>query len=257
MAKYAFQGFKENMAKASGLDLGISTKASIEIANHLRGKTTEEAKKLLNKTLKMEQPIPFKRFTDGVGHKKLISGPGRYPQKASKEFLKLIEQAEANAQVKGLASDLKIIHLAAHKASSQFKAGRQRRRMFKRTHLEIVVEELEEKARKKAKKAPAKKEAPKAEAEEAKPKQETPKAEPKKQEAPKKEEAPKAEAKPKKADGKKEEKAEAKPKPKKKAAPKKQDTPPAKPEAKKEEAKPKKADGKKEESSNKKPEETK
>ncbi len=213
------------MARATGLDLGISTKISIEIANHLKGKTTEDAKKILNKVLRKEQPIPFKRFTDGVGHRKIISGPGRYPEKASKEFLKLIEQAEANAQVKGLASQLKIIHLNANKGSDQIRPGRQRRRMFKRTHLEIVVEEQEEPKKSRKKEATPSKE--KAEEKKEEPKTEKQAVTETKKEAEKKEEGKKTEEKPvkKKETPKEEKKAEEKEKAKpatEKPSPKKQ-----------------------------------
>ena len=158
---YSMQEMKENMAKAYGKSLGISTKTSIEIANHLRGRTTTKAKWILEQVLQKKQAIPFKRFTDGVGHRPGGIGAGRYPQKASEEFLKLVKQAEANAQAKGLSENLIIVHLSANKASSQFRQGRQRRRKFKRCHLEIVVQEMDapkKKAEKKTEEKPAKKE---------------------------------------------------------------------------------------------------
>jgi large subunit ribosomal protein L22 len=150
---YSIQEMKENMAKAYGRSLGISTKVSIEIANHLRGRTTTKAKWILEKVLEKKEAIPFKRFTDGVGHRPGGIGAGRYPQKASEEFLKLIKQAEANAIAKGLSEDLVIVHLAAHKASSQFRQGRQRRRKFKKSHLEIAVQEMEKETKQKTKPA--------------------------------------------------------------------------------------------------------
>ena len=140
---YAFQKEKENIAKAYGRSLGISTKTSVEIANFLRGKSTKKAKQILERVLQKIQAVPFRRFTNGAGHKTGI-GPGKYPQKASEEFLKLIKQAEANAQAQGLSEDLEIVHLCAHRASGQMRQGRQRRQ-FKRTHLEIVVSEVEAK----------------------------------------------------------------------------------------------------------------
>lgn len=145
---YSINETKENMAKAYGRSLGISTKVSIEVANHLRGRTTTKAKWILERVLQKKEAIPFKRFTDGVGHRPGGIGAGRYPQKASEEFLKLIKQAEANAQAKGLSEELIIVHLAAHKASSQFRQGRQRRRKFKRTHVEIVVQEMDKPSKK-------------------------------------------------------------------------------------------------------------
>lgn len=156
---YAFKEMKENMARALFRDLDISTKASIETANFLRGRTTEEAKKILNRVIAKKQAIPFKRFTDGVGHRAGAGlAAGRFPLKACKQFIAIIEAAEANAQAKGLSSNLKIVHLAAQKGTNQYHAGRQRRRMFKRTHLEIVVEE-QEKAPKETKNKTSKKEA--------------------------------------------------------------------------------------------------
>lgn len=147
--KYALQGMKENMAKAITKDLGISTKISIEISNFIRGKTTKEAKQILERVLKKKQAIPFKRFTDGVGHRKGANiAAGRYPQKATEAFLTIIKQCEANAQAKGLSEDLRIIHLAAQKGTNAFRAGRQRRRKYKRTHLEIALEEIETKKEK-------------------------------------------------------------------------------------------------------------
>lgn len=142
--KYSFQGLKENMAKAISKDLGISTKTSIEIANFLRGRNSSEAKTILDRVLKKKQPIPFKRFTDGVGHRKGVGlASGRFPVKASEAFLTIIKQCEANAQAKGLSSDLRIVHLSAQKGTNMFRHGRQRRRLYKRTHLEIVLEELD------------------------------------------------------------------------------------------------------------------
>jgi large subunit ribosomal protein L22 len=143
-ATYAFTNMKENMARALAKDLPISVKTSAEIASVVRGLSTAKAKAILGRVLEMKQAIPYKRFNDGVGHRKGAGiGQGRFPQKASQEFIKIIESVEANAQAKGLSSELKIIHIAPQKGTNQYRPGRLRRRMFKRTHLEIVVEEIE------------------------------------------------------------------------------------------------------------------
>ncbi len=139
--RYSFQD-KENMAKAYGKSLPISTKVAVEVSNFLRGKTTQKAKAILERVLQKKQAIPYKRAVDGVGHKPNMAS-GRYPQKASEEYLSLIKQAEANAEAKGLGEELVIVHLSAHKASRPPRQGRQTRRKFKRTHVEIVVEEQE------------------------------------------------------------------------------------------------------------------
>jgi len=154
--KYALQEFKENMARAISKDVEISTKTSLEIAAFIRGKSTKKAKQILERVLVMKQAIPFKRFTDGVGHRKGAGiSQGRFPQKASEQFIKIINQVEANAQAKGLSEDLKIVHLVVNKSSNTFHQGRQRRRKFKRTHLEIAVQEVEKEQKAKVPKAAA------------------------------------------------------------------------------------------------------
>lgn len=151
--KYAFQGMKENMAKAMKKDVESSMKVAIEISSFIKGRTTEEAKKILGRVLEMKQAIPYRKFNDGVGHRKGAGiAAGRFPQKASSIFIELIESAEANAQTKGLSSNLKIIHLAPQKSSGAYHYGRLRRRKFKRVHLEIVVEEIDKESTDKSKK---------------------------------------------------------------------------------------------------------
>lgn len=157
--KYAYNGPEEGTAKAMLRDAGVSTKVSIEISNYLRGKSTAKAKRILELVLEKKHAIPFKRFTDGVGHKTGNLDAGRYPQKASEAFLDLIKLAEANAAHKDLSEELEIVHLLAHKASTPFRYGRQRRRKMKRSHLEIVVKEKEGAKKKAPKSKPAEKKA--------------------------------------------------------------------------------------------------
>ena len=131
---------KEHIASAKSLNLPISTKHSIEISHYLRYKTTSFAKQFLEDVIKLRAAVPFRRFRRDVGHKAGMAA-GRYPVKAAKEFLKMINSVEANAQVKGLnTASLKIIALLANKASIPMTGGRHRRGT-KRTHLEIEVKE--------------------------------------------------------------------------------------------------------------------
>jgi len=140
---YAFQNFSEDMARAYGRDLDISTKAAINICAALRGKDAQTAIAYLGRVMIEKQAVPFKRFTDGVGHRKGKMASGRYPFKASKAIKKVIESAVLNAANKGLAEELKIVHICAHKAATPFHQGRQRRRAMKRTHIEVVLQEKE------------------------------------------------------------------------------------------------------------------
>ena len=138
----------EHSARASGQNMGVSTKHCLEICRHLRYKRTAQAKKILEDVIAMKVPIPFKKFNRDMGHKAGIAA-GRFPQKAAREVLKLIKSVEANAQNKGLnTANLKIIKLLANKAATPMTGGRQRTGT-KRTHVEIEVKETKEKKKEK------------------------------------------------------------------------------------------------------------
>ena len=147
--KYAFKNYeKENMARAAGVALPISFKQSVEICTFIKNKNINEAKKLLQNVAEKKLAVPFTRYNSDLSHKKKI-GPGRYPEKASKTFIKLIEDVEANAQFKGLnTSNLVISHISAHKAGKAWHYGRKTRRKMKRTNVEIFVEEQSKKSEK-------------------------------------------------------------------------------------------------------------
>ena len=142
MKCYSFQKYNpETMARAVGVALPVSPKQCIEITARIRRKTLAQAKKLLNDVISMEKPLELKRYTGGVGHKRGM-GPGRYPVKACEAVLKIVESCEANAQFKGLnTGNMAIAHANAQFGTRQWHYGRQRRRVMKRTHIEIVLEE--------------------------------------------------------------------------------------------------------------------
>ncbi|MFH1063477.1 MAG: 50S ribosomal protein L22 [Candidatus Woesearchaeota archaeon] len=156
---YAFQGFnKDIMARAMGRDLEISTKQSIEMSSYLRHRKVSQAKKLLIDIIAQKKALPFTRFTNGLGHKPGKLASGRYPVKTSQAFIGLLDSVEANAQTKGMnTSNLEIIHICAHRASSPLHQGRHSGRAFKRTHVELVVQESSAKLKTGAKNAAPKK----------------------------------------------------------------------------------------------------
>jgi len=145
---YAFDKFnKESMARAVGRDLPISTKQAIEICNFARKKNLQTIKEIFRQVIKKRTAIPFRRFTEGAGHKAGMAA-GKYPVKACGHLLKLLESAEINAQQKGLnTSNLLIIHICAQGGPTPWHYGRHRRRRMKRTHVEVVVEERGGKAK--------------------------------------------------------------------------------------------------------------
>ena len=97
-----------HFASVNAYALPISTKQSVEIASFLRNRKVSQAKTLLSEVIAMKMAVPFKRYNRDVGHKPGIAA-GRYPIKASKEFLNLLNTLEANAEFKGLDSKNLII----------------------------------------------------------------------------------------------------------------------------------------------------
>ncbi len=142
----------EKTAIASGRDLRISSKEAYEVLNVIRGLKVQEAKKLLENVIALKQPMPFKRYKGKIAHHRGLERwkwpAGRYPVKAAKEILKVLENAENNAVNKGLDPDrLVIIHAAAHRGPTLKKymprAFGRSTPWFRRTaHIEIAVKEV-------------------------------------------------------------------------------------------------------------------
>ena len=143
----------EHQAKVIGRDLPISTKHAIEICSFIRGKNLQKSVEYLKKVAELKKAIPFRRMNRGVGHRPGNMGPGRYPEKAARYVIQLLNSLEANAQNKGLNVNALILReIIANKASEPWHAGRHRRVKMKRTHIEIVAEEIENKEKKSDKK---------------------------------------------------------------------------------------------------------
>jgi large subunit ribosomal protein L22 len=143
----------EHTAKAVGINLSISTKASIEISSFIRGKPLDKVKKQLLEVLEKKRAIPYKRFNKDCGHKPGKIAAGRYPIKAVTQFLKLVNSVEANANNKGLdISSLYLYYVVSNRASTPWHYGRKRRIKMKRTTVEIRVKELGKKKIKEVKK---------------------------------------------------------------------------------------------------------
>lgn len=136
---------KAHIATAKGDNLPLSRKVCIEVANFIRGKDVEKAKKLLGEVLEKKTAVPFKRFNKDRGHKPGMAA-GRYPEKATGYVLDLIKSAEANAQNKGLnTKSLVLSSIVVNKGTTQWRGGRQRRRQMKRAHIELTLTEKQTK----------------------------------------------------------------------------------------------------------------
>ena len=116
--EYATQYDPATTAKAMAYEINVSPKHCIEILRQLRGKKVAQAKAYLQNVIDKKESVPFKRFARNVGHKRHQSGwgSGRYPVKASREILKLVKHAEANAEYKGLEPEnMTIVHATSKK----------------------------------------------------------------------------------------------------------------------------------------------
>jgi large subunit ribosomal protein L22 len=145
----------EKTVKSAGRELRVSHKAAREVCKAIKGMTLDQAKEYLNKVALKKQPVPFRRYKKKLGHRhgtEKGTFAARYPVKTAKKVLQVLEGAEANAEFKGLDPErLRIIHAAAH---AGMKLDRFTPRAFGRsspkiqtlTHVELVLEETEEKA---------------------------------------------------------------------------------------------------------------
>jgi len=125
---YSVEADPDTTAKAMLRERPISLKHSKAISKAIKGKTVAEAEEYLDGVIAGEQSVPFKQHNTGVGHRSDIDGwdAGRYPNKASKDFKKLLENARNNANNQGFdGPEMVIKHLAPHKVGER--AGRKPR----------------------------------------------------------------------------------------------------------------------------------
>ena len=115
---YAFQNYDVTRhVRASLREKEISHKHAREVAVAIKGLSIEKARDYLQAVIRKHRAVAFRRFKNQVGHK---SDPGmmsgRYPQKTAREFIKVLDNLESNAEYKGMDLDrLKIINATVHK----------------------------------------------------------------------------------------------------------------------------------------------
>lgn len=148
--EYAFQNYDGTKHVRSSLrEKDISHKHAREIAVSIKGLSIEKARDYLQAVINKERAVPFRRYKTQVGHR---SDPGvmagRYPQKSAKEFIKLLDNLESNAEYKGMDLDrLKIINATIHKGVlvkrfTPRAMGRATPKNNVLTHVELVAQEV-------------------------------------------------------------------------------------------------------------------
>jgi ribosomal protein L22 len=86
---------KKTEAIVNGRSLPISVKQGVAICNLIRGKNPEKAINILEEVIKMKKAVPM---TGEIPHRKgkgMMSG--RYPIKATENFILLLKSVKANA----------------------------------------------------------------------------------------------------------------------------------------------------------------
>ena len=147
---YAFQNYDATKHVRSSLrEKDISHKHAREIAVAIKGLSIEKARDYLQAVINKQRAIAFGRYKNQVGHR---SDPGmmsgRYPQKSAKEFIKVLDNLESNAEYKGMDLDrLKIINATVHKGVlvkrfTPRAMGRATPKNNVLTHVELVAQEI-------------------------------------------------------------------------------------------------------------------
>jgi ribosomal protein L22(archaeal)/L17(eukaryotic/archaeal) len=99
---YSVSADPETSSRATASELHISFKKTREICHHIKGMKLPQAQSFLTDVVALKKAVPFKRHTEGSGHKKGPMANGKYPVNASIEVLKILKNAESNAEYKGL-----------------------------------------------------------------------------------------------------------------------------------------------------------
>ena len=145
---------ESRIAKAMLWDVPVHPKIAREVAAAIRGMRLKEAKEFLERVIEKREAVPFRRAHGKQAHRRGLADKwgwpvGRYPVKAAKYFLKLLNNVENNAENKGLDPDkLRILHIASHKGVTLKRWmprawGRATPRNRTYSHLEVIVVEEE------------------------------------------------------------------------------------------------------------------
>ncbi|HMA05140.1 MAG TPA: 50S ribosomal protein L22 [Methanomicrobiales archaeon] len=138
----------EDIARAKANEVDISPKHAFEIARFIKRMNTDDAIEYLNRVVALEKAIPLRTYHKKVPHRHGLPGPGRYPQKAAKVFIQLLNAAKKNAEYIGLdAGNTQIVHVQAnrgrcHEAFFPRAMGRATPKNRETVNIEIIVKEV-------------------------------------------------------------------------------------------------------------------
>jgi len=155
--------------KARAQDVRVHLKNTRETGAACKGRTLRDAFRYLRDVIKRRQIVPFRRYKGGVSRntqaKHFGAIQGRWPEKSAREVMKLLKNAESNAELKQLNVDKMVItHFAVQRSPPgrrrTYRAhGRINAYMSNPCHIELVAEEkdtLVPRAQAKTQSAPSK-----------------------------------------------------------------------------------------------------
>jgi large subunit ribosomal protein L22 len=148
---YAFPQFdKTKHVRAAIREKNMSPKHSREVALAIKGSSIEKAREFLENVISRKVAVPYRRYNGEVAHRSNIRDgffAGRFPKKAAKEFLKLLDNLESNAEYKGMDLDrLRILSAVVHKGTKLERftpraMGRTSPKIGTLVHIELVAKE--------------------------------------------------------------------------------------------------------------------
>ena len=146
--KYSTDVDPDKTAKAFGYELHCSRKDSRNLAYAIKGMKVPDGKKYLQEVKDQKRAVPAVYHKQKRAHQKGI-GPGSFPEKAAKYMLKILENAENNAEYKGFdPENMKITHASAYggrvvRGIMPRAQGRATAKNTRTTNVEIIIEEVE------------------------------------------------------------------------------------------------------------------
>jgi len=155
MVRYAANAANpEKSAKTRGSFLRVSYKNTRETAQAIKNLKVTRAIAFLENVKAHKEAVPFRRFAGSTGRtaqaKQFGATRGRWPEKSAEFLLGLLQNAVANADVKGLdTSALVVSHIQVNQAPKQrrrtYRAhGRINPYMSNPSHVELIVSEQDE-----------------------------------------------------------------------------------------------------------------
>ena len=138
----------DTTAKALGREMPVSPKFAREVAGMIRGMKVDTARQALEDVIDKKRAVPLKRYNKRVSHKPGV-GPGRYPVKAAKAILGILDSAASNAEYKGLdVSNMAIATISVARGRTipghmPRAHGRATQWNQETVNLEIIIEEVE------------------------------------------------------------------------------------------------------------------